>query len=143
VVRAVEQDHAGEFREFMLDNYLLERDLATPVIVHGLLNVNSPSDYLRAVRHVLGDGSYVSPDSECAATSSLTTVAVEENCRIGKIVAEDVIIFPGVTIGDDCELQECIIGRGTYIAPGISIQGSRESPIVIGNFKTIERRLSC
>jgi len=139
IVQYIEERRAEEFREFMLNDRLLERGLAMPVPIHAMLNVNSPSDYLRALRRVLGYDAYVAPDSICHPAASLITTAVEESCRIGRISAKKVIIFPHVAVADGCVLQRCIIGRGTRVLPRTRIVGSKTSPIVIGNFKTIER----
>ncbi len=143
VVGDVEQEQAEEFREFKLSRYLLKHALASPVLIRGLLNVNSPNDYLRALRFLVGDGYYVAPNADCHPASSLVTVAIEEGCRIGNISAENAILFPEAVVGDGCVLQRCIIGHGTHILPTTYIQGSEEAPVVIGNFKTIRRNTKC
>ncbi len=57
---------------------------------------------------------------------------ISRNCHIEEdAIVSDSIIFPKVVVGEGAVVKNAIVDKGVYIAAGVTIQGTKENPVVI------------
>lgn len=138
LIAMVEKKPKSEFREFMLDRQLLANFVAFGIETNGVFNVNSPRDYLLALKRIIGSGNYIAPNALYDPSCNFNSVAIENGCVIGKdTIINNVILFPNVRVGQNCVIKTCIIGSDTQILDNTKLLSSSDEVMVIGNFKII------